>query len=273
MGAQFTGASYVELQPGFVYDPRSGKRIVRNFVGEYSTLYTLGTQYQGDGRQISLNPTGGGDYILQVTFGADDTQPTDQPLAVKWELKDNDGEKPIWKAPKVAAAMAYITDLHNRAVIRKYAKMVADGENETVGTDGSTLKLDSDIVLSLAVTAGMPSGSAGTDVLRQVITDMIDGVESFNEAQWVVRKTTIIASNAGDTLKPSYTNINKIYTTTDLFSVAEGVPSTLMFILPAAGVWLKRSPDVSQIAADKWSVEQEFWHGLSYSNLIYEVAT
>jgi hypothetical protein len=275
MAYQFTGESYVELLSGTEYDPRGGASVIRSWHGSSTALASLDTTYRAAGRKTSMEPQSDGSYILRVRFGAEDSQSPEEPLSTIWELVGNDLEKNLWTLPVVKAAMATITDAHDRATIRKYAEAVARGEYATTGSDGAELPLSLSVVLSLANTAGM-TDSNDQATLSSVIDNLTEGVESWTVSQYVLRRTVTLAANAGDALKPAYTYVGKVMTKAQVESI-EGVPNTLKFNLPdsdPAGnpCYLKRTPTVTQVAADKWQVVSEWWHADDYSDLIYDPA-
>jgi hypothetical protein len=107
-------------------------------------------------------------------------------------------------------------------------------------------------------------------VIRNVIKSFALGTDSYLVSQYVLRHVRVLASNTS--LRPSYTNVGKVFPTTDALTLSEGTPTFLLDALPS-GVWLKRTPSVDQVAPDKWSITQEYWHAETYNSFIYETAT
>jgi hypothetical protein len=268
----FTGESYVELLSGTEYDPRGGASVIRSWHGSSTALSSLDLTYRAAGRRTSMEPQSDGSYVLRVRFGAEDSQSPEEPLSTIWELVGNDLEKSIWTLPVVETAMDQITNIHERARIRHWAELLAKGELTTVGPDGGEISLTISDVTGLAADYGMTD----TTALQSVIENIARGVESWTISQYVLRRTVTLAANAGDALKPAYTYVGKVMTKAQVESL-EGVPSTLKFNLPDATVpgdpcYLKRTPTVTQVAADKWQVVSEWWHADDYSDLIYDPA-
>lgn len=263
----YTGATYSELATGWQRDPRNGLSMVRSYHGKFDALSLLETSAAENGRRTMMDPQPDGSYVLRVQYGAEDTQDTNEPLATVWELVGNDMEKELWTLPEVKRVMDIITTVHGKAVIRKLIEDWVKGDVEAELDNGETLTLNEANIRSMANLYGITSTNDQT-ILIELANNLVQGVQSWTISQFVVRRTVTIASNAGDSLKPAYDNVNKVMDDAT-FNATESPPATLKFRIPE-GYFLKRTPTVRQVAADKWEVVNEWWHADDYSELIYE---
>jgi hypothetical protein len=208
--------------------------------------------------------------VLRATYGAEETQPPDEPIADRWELVGNDMEKTLWECPAIRVELDKIKGdfrLHEIAKLRRLCDAVADGE----GTSDDPAHLESKVDATpeeVIIACAFLDNISATPFLNY-IRSKVNGVVSWTVSQWVLRNTKLIANNS--TIKPSLLNVGKVYSTEQLRTV-ELIPATIKFDL-APGFWLKRTPTIEQTAADKWTIVQEWWHGDAYDPLIYEVAT
>lgn len=272
----FFGVSgLVELPSAPGWDPRSGDIIHRRWRGTPTEIAAAKASLRTAGIRYQVEPTDDGGYqVIGAYYGAEDTQPPGEPLSDQWTLDGNDIEKSLWELPAVRAELdkilitnyrdpiqlALMAGLHElRPMMEAYAR----GEQKWTQPNGTEVDLTVGYIYGFVMTIGLDPA-----VLMPLLLSLTKGVESYTVSQWVLKHTLVIAANS--TIKPSKTNIGKMYATASLIE-AESIPNTLRFDLPD-GYWLKRTPTVDQTAADKWTISQEWWHADAYDPFIYQEA-
>jgi hypothetical protein len=253
------------------WDPRSGWKLSRRWRGLVAPVLQLREQLRSLGVSVQYELEENCSYAtVEATYGAEDGQPADQPLSDQWTLAGNDLEKSLWELPAVRAEFNKIPEDDSKpralAVIRKNVESLASGELTVVdefGVEATGTDATSVFLLMIAQLGLDPT------VFSKLVSSRAAGVESYTVSQWVLRRTTIIASNS--TIKPSLSNIGKLLTTSYLTQIEE-IPTTIRFDLPPNGYWLKRTPTFEQTAADKWQITQEWWHADDYDKFIYQLA-
>ena len=258
--SQFYGHNgYAELKPASSWDPRRGWTIIRRYKGVQAAIDALAVTLINAGVRFSREVMpDGGYHILNATYGAEETQPPNEALSDLWDLDGNDFEKSLWLKPEI------------RNVLQKYI--------DPDGTPSSIyLEVRADIA---AIAAGEKYGAdvywwgkPGTvftpqelTTIKRFVAALILGVDSYHLSAWVLRRRRVIASNS--IIKPSNSYVNMIFQSTAGLMAIEGVPTNLAFDLPN-GIWLKKSPKRSQIAADKWEISQEYYWADEYSDFAY----
>ena len=250
--SQFYGHNgYAELKPASSWDPRRGWTIIRRYKGVQAAIDALAVTLINAGVRFSREVMpDGGYHILNATYGAEETQPPNEALSDQWDLDGNDIEKSLWLKPSVKALFDPLL------------------ENGFPGNQWVEVRRD---IQSLVAGDKLPSGIAwfadASEFTKRFVADLLRGVDSYHSSEWVLRRRQVIARNS--IIKPSNTYVNMIFLTTAKLMAVEGVPSNLPFTLPN-GVWLKKSPKRSQIAADKWEISQEYWWADDYSTIAYD---
>ena len=131
----------------------------------------------------------------------------------------------------------------------------------TIETDnGEVVDLNIAAVKAAAATVGLDQGA----VMRLVIA-LLRGVDTWQVSAFVLHRRVIIG--LGSRFRPNKANLNRIFTVTQL-RLLEGLPedAKLSFDVPE-GVYKKMTPTVTQISADKWAADFEYWHADSYDPL------
>lgn len=119
---------------------------------------------------------------------------------------------------------------------------------------------------SAAITAGVANAGAGRDLLD----DMISGVNSFFSFEPVLRLTRSYKRSASLTV--NYTNAGKIYTSTSAMLTGEGYnANVLTFTLPSKE-WLKVYPQVRIQFEGRAEVVYEYWAADVWSRNYYSLA-
>lgn len=277
-GPIFTGEAATRLPDAWAWDPRRGKQLIVTWWGRYDELAALADSAALDGRPVSMEPQTDHSWVLRITYGGDTDQPVDEALADYWERDSNDPEKSVWLIPKVVTAMNTITDFAARSALKKVVESFVAGDVEYSGANGLVNISTLTAVRDVATAAGMTPDDwdkwdktttppTGTGVIRALIYDMQKGTDSWPVSGYVLRRTVIVAPNAGSALKPVDSNNNKILTTAQLTTL-ESLPAALKFNVPD-GYWLRRTPRIAQQSNNRWQIIYEFWHADEYSSLIY----
>lgn len=263
-------STVVELPSKFGYDPRLGDYKIRVFRGTEADIATLKAEFRLQGVKVETESDPDRHWwTLNATIGNDgDTDP----LADSWELDGNDLDKSIWELPEIVEVTHAPIDVTSPTAVEKAtwwrefrAAVTAFVEGRrTIETDnGETVDLNMDRLISSGLLLGLDQAAVIVLVLS-----LLQGVEVFPVSQWVLKRRTIVGRGAR--IKPSKSNVNRIFTVEQLRTM-EGLPESLPFDIPA-GVWAKKTPKFPQIAADKWAIDQEYWHADSANPLIWKPA-
>lgn len=258
----------IELPSIEGWDPRTGGSITRRFKGDQTLVRALALTHKAAGARIELMPPEEGGYSeLRATYGASDTQPPGEPLADVWTLLGNDLEKDLWTHPKIRAEIAKATNPEDLAQIKGEIEMLVKGEGEVTHSDGEVYALTFDHIYAIHIDPLGPGMVEAT--WRAFVGALSRGETSYVVSQWVLRHSLVVAANTS--IKPTITNIDKVYTTAGLQS-AEAIPATIKFDLPT-GQWLKKAPTVEQESADKWRITQEWWFAEEWDSWTYDMAS
>jgi hypothetical protein len=253
---KLTGLSLVELPSGRSWDPRIGFTIIRRYRGSLTQIQIVEADAKANNLRVQIEPDiEGGFGVVSVWYGAESTQPAGVPLADTWELVGNDLEKDLWELPKIVAALAPFNISDRRQIKIDIEAWLAG----TLVVNDLPVRDWTDYCTRSGFTTDQ------VEILTQLVTERIRGVQAWTVSQWVLRRTLIIAANS--TIKPALADVGRVRSTTTL-KAEENIPSTVKFDLPE-GFWLKRTPTFTQTAADKWTISQEWWHADNYSELLY----
>lgn len=244
-----TGQSSIELKEKISYSPQTGKvfskrgkfatkALAESYVysvpGYNAYKWEITPMDVDDFHEVTMESTAG-----SYSGGSNGTVQNDPnaPLIDKWEISGNSKQIPLMSANVSAVNSLTAAD---RITIDEYAK-------------GSIAYAD----LSAASKAIVDLQTAG-----------FDSVQVFPP---VLRHTKMTRNDY--TVKQSKTNVGKIYTTAQMYSI-EGVPATLLVDLPTdsnpsrgdsisvAYGWLKKFPTIEQVADGEWNITQEYDYDL-----------
>jgi len=256
---EFYGTNATGEVRGYSWNPRTGYQQIVVYTGTPDALEAISSSAISNGYSVRYVPDSQGGYSsLEVTYGAAETQDPAVPLSDEWSLEGNDLEKSIFEHPNALAEFEQwpfgLSDpsiAPFRSTVERYVRGEIESLEDELATLINALKRPQilDLAHEMAAILGM-------------------GVESFTVSQYVLRRTRIVTSTTD--IKPVVTNTGKVYSQAAMESEEGGIPATLKFNLPD-GVWLKRTPTVTQYGADKWQIVQEYWHADRFLTWLYEV--
>lgn len=237
---QVPGLSY--LGANLVYTPNVGTQWTLIFEGTPSACTTAYALVSPFFKK-ELDSTRGAVYRLIVTTPDDPNATGHEVLSTQFELLPNQLQKDIWEHPKALALSQ-----SDRAAVKK------------------------------AVKAGTSSGLGGNALTLCNMLLEGNGSRSFQKSQYAFKVTQVVASNY--VVKVSFTNVEKIYTTTQLKNEIQ-MPSTYLISIdaidqPAAPAgymtgWLKQAPSVTNSAGNRISIVNEYWLQ-TWSTWLYDPA-
>jgi hypothetical protein len=234
------------------YDRTRGRRGYPEFSGTYAAMCgiaaTLAATVEWD-----LQPVDGGLYVLSIREPDVTDGTAADASAPVWELHANAVQRDIYEHPYARAiAQEYIAD------IRAY--------------------FEQDAPFPFWMEEGWsPPAPAEAVTLFNLLNR---GTRHFESDQFVLRKTQVVPW--GSTIEIVYAMTGLTFTNAQMTGAgwAIGIPSDLVFSInaivpPLAGVtpsgyrwaWLKRAPQVQQLAGSKWQVVDEYWYDLWSTNL------
>jgi hypothetical protein len=276
----FTGTgSVVELPrlPG--WDPRTGSSYQRRWQGTPTAVAAQAAALQAAGIKYQIEePHGEGSYqIVTGYYNADEAQPAGEAIADNWDLDGEDLEKTLWEHPKTVAIFEAITAFNSgtpelasrdRAYLRSWCEAAARNDPDPpLGYGGSDPATEPGIITKAAfIGVTSPTNVAN---LKLLIRDLAAGTEAWSISRYVLRHTLTVPW--GSTIRPAYTNVGKMMTTSSL--IATEHPSLFLLDDLPAGYWLKRTPKVTQSGPGRWNIIQEWWHADAFSPFIYDNAT
>lgn len=242
-----------ELAPARAWDPRYGWTLNPRFRGTEESLASTIANLKSAGVRFRIETEDDG----LCTITAEDNEKDAEPVET-WSLKGNDLDKSLWQLPQIQAdwekyRLSAEDRVSDKLKIRSMVEAVLRGETEWTGTDGSTLPLDINVVLSAIESQGMDPA-----LWRLLISSLADGVEAKPVSQWVLCRTVIVGP--AQKIPGIHANVGKVFISTADLAQKEGVPTAdLPFDLPE-GVWCKRTPTCAQSGANKWEIQVEYWH-------------
>lgn len=258
-----------------MFDPRSGWTFTRRWKGSDAALVDIATAEGLLGNRFVVTPADdGGDSILEST-SIDEAQSPTEPLSDTWDLDGNDLEKELWELPWVRDVFDSIRDdktgnptdspllVSNACInwIRKAIESFIRGDDKIKFVDG----VESPFTYAYLIQSIDMLGGHGTDILYRLIAMYARGVKSFPVAQFVLKRTRVVADNYSE--KAEYDDIFKRRTTESL-KAAYGIPATLIYFIPE-GEWIKKTPSMKKTGVRKWTLTEEWWHADKWEVEIY----
>jgi len=226
------------------YDPRDGWSTLVTYHGPTAAVQGVIPNLVNQGLRFSEFPVQDGVRGIEIRFSdardgaAPPTNPDDEQTTT-WELVGNDLNKDLFDHANYTA----LPDA-NKKTLKDYRN--------------GAKKIDDADVTAL-------TGNA--QKFRDLITK---GVEGYTVAQYILRKTGVVALDWSGTF--GVTNVGDYYATTADLTTAELVPATLKFSMPS-GEWLKRTPTIRQNRDGRWVGTQEWWHADTWSDVLYDEIT
>ena len=163
----------------------------------------------------------------------------DDDQTVTWELIGNDLEKDLFDAPK------YIALSGTEKIVLDELRQTRNFENQ-----------------NLSVINPNTDGERFKDLIEK-------GAQAYPVSQYVLRRNATVSPDWPGTF--AIANVNKFYATTAALIAAENVSASLKFALPD-GMWLKRTPTVSEQRNGRVEAVNEWWHADTWSEALHEEA-
>lgn len=252
MALDHRGASTTPGSRSTVWDPRDGYRYVDRYTGTEAAMETAFASAQTAGYRCRIDRDPNGGYAtLEIEVGRDPSGGTDE-LSNEWSLVGNDLEKELMDHPDVLLA---IQDYYgvgatpaDKIEFRRTIDRIVSGEAAS----------------STATTFAEQFTGTHKTTVDNLISSLAMRQESYILSQFVLRNTIVVPSNWTGAIDVS--NINKVYTHTDLLA-AESVSSVLVTsINTLGGQWLKKTPTYEPAGRDKWRCDREWWHADVWSS-------
>jgi hypothetical protein len=238
-------------------DKTRGRRSAPEFTGTRNAL--LGVAAALGQQEWDIQPIDAPLYQLTVKEPDIKDGSADDQGTVTWEMVSNAVQKDILQHPRSQAlAASYLED------IRKFFEQ--DMTSAPVWMGG----------------VGSPPADAVT-----LFNMMLKGQKHFQTDQYVLRKTQIVPY--GTNIELGYAMTSLLFTSaqmvgadwnfaipTDLVFVIGGVLATAVpwnWTTPSgySWAWLKRAPQVDQVAGNKWRIVDEYWFDC-WSQYLYQAA-
>ncbi len=283
------GTSGAYKQPSTFGRDGSGFFSVFNYEGTSAAVLAEAASWEASGAQYEVTDLHGGRKRLtaRISGGSGSgSSSTEEPENV-WELQAQESTKDLLEADfgnfegTIGAGEAAISK-KTREFLGKIAAHEISGhwDENTFQTDGADTYIF-DGSASNGPIYGLPT--ADVDKARSYYFLIKAGVTSFPIEASVVRHTQIVSNTYA--VQASFTNVGRILSTNS-FQSTEGVPSSLLFGLPAtpsstqfietandlAYGWRKSRPSVSRLSFIKWQITNSWQFGLwatkIYGNVI-----
>lgn len=205
------------------------------------------------------------EWILRATTGANEDASKTDPLVDRWTMHWNYEQKAIWSNPILLAEFRKVRGLDSAHTVAQIKKdMISLSKGDDVVARGATVTTDDDVTITFEVLKKLWTdlGMNG-NVFDLLMNDLLDGVTERELSQCVIRHTRIVPSNTD--LRAEAANRGKMLSSLS----GEGLPPDQVFSepLPQGGFWLKMRPEIDQTSADKWTIEDEYWHAEDFSKL------
>lgn len=277
----FTGVALVgPLVVGRGNDPRTGPTITYQWRGRQAEVEEVEVAQIALGRRTELKiPADSATaWVLDVTAGAEDTQPENEPLSNQWSLKRNLVEQEIWRHPKIKTILDGLLESvplgadDPEGIRQGIARMKRDfdafvkGDEKTETNTEREIDLTQDVLAGHLILLGLDRVPGAVNTFMEFLNARLQGVDSFPTYSWVLKRTTVVARNTG--LRPDKDNVGKMFTKDTLKSQEDLDDPGIIGDLPD-GYWLKIPAEVERTAADKWTFEQEYWHAETFSKFLY----
>ena len=270
MITHFGNYDLIELPTPQTYSPATGITTQRRFrvLKTSAPSFTASLTAQGYGWEYA--PDDGSPYSIITTISSPE-------LTTTWTLDGNDLEQQIWVLPKVKAMFALVSDLKERAGIRRDIESLVRGDYEE--DTEKTVQGIKDRITSAALAQPQGPGIDPTlpdingqidDIVDGLIRSLVSGVEAFPVSSFVLRKTMVL--NPLTNVSPGFENANKVFALTALVQAEPGIPLNIAGVLTSlGGYWQKKTPQASQSADARWTYTVEYWYAENVDRFLYEV--
>lgn len=222
----------------FTFDPNRGETLTQVYEGSAEGCIAKGMEIRETRPDLSFVIEPADLPLWRISIRAPDFRddPASSEVVTTYELLGNDIAKDIYEAPFLNGA-----DQDEILQVKAFFKD-PDRAPEITSTD--------------------PRIAA----LFELITN---GTTSFQLGQYVFRSTSLVSSKS--TIRFGYGGVGLVHDTGQIQAIGGEVPQTLLFTLseiPMPSVrnasyyhagWLKKTPTLSQVAWNKYSISQEYW--------------
>ncbi|HYE30532.1 MAG TPA: hypothetical protein VEH27_03825 [Methylomirabilota bacterium] len=268
---EYFGETVVEKLPAdYAWSPVGGLIVTRKFEGRFAEIAAAEIELRGQGYETSVvTPEDGGYSTLRAVGSSVLANPNpDEPLTDKWSLLGNDLEKSLWTKPEVALLLQRIPEDSADVAMcfRSWVDGMLGGLRKAKKPDDTEILLTVPNILSY-LNEEVPDTYSNSDFLylKQFIRELALGFDTYTVSQYVLRREVVVPRFTN--IQPAYANVNRVISSSSMQG-EEGVPPDIHFEVPR-GYYLKRTPSKDMIAADKWLISLEYWHGDHFSNFIY----
>ena len=214
----------------------------------YDAAFAAGVALVTQGYEFTVTPLNGGVYLMEATgeqnFTGGAVNDPNAALTDVWELQPNMVEKDFLDA-------------------------------DITLTNGMSADEIAKVKTAVEKTGGV-ADPAWTASQKKAYALMMAGVKSISIFAPTLRRTRLVRRDY--TVRDALTNVGNVIYTASLYTY-ESVPNTLLFNLPtnsnptrSDGItlqygWLKKYPNITQVAGGKWQLVQEWQYNLWATDL------
>ncbi len=266
---RFFGRNGVYVQPAETYDPARGRQVILRTKCTPTQWPFLRNFYLKARTAFQAERGQDGYFECRAYYPYDPTteNPNTGILTDLWELDSEDLELSLWNFPPVQAEFKKITKTDNTTAINRATLMLmvnkfVAGDFTYTDQNGASQNITIQGIQSMCGSLGI-----NYNVIAGIMNSMLNGVTSFYFFAYVVRHNIVVPF--GSNIGPVYTNVAQVLTSPQMYALEKfPAPPVAPFQLPDQ-VWLKKSPTVRQIAADRWAISQEYRGADSFDTNIY----
>lgn len=246
MALDHRGANATPASRSVVWDPRDGYRYVDRYTGTDAAMTSAFNAAQASGYRCRIDRDPNGGYsTLEIEVGRDPAGGTDE-LSNEWSLPGNDLEKELMDHPDVLLAIqnyygASATPA-DKIEFRRTIDRIISGEAAS-GT---------------ATTFAEQFTGTHKTTVENLISSLAMRQETYIISQFVLRNTIVVPTNWTGAIDVS--NVNKVYTYSELLAAETVDPVLVTSINSLQGQWLKKTPTYEPAGRDKWRIDREWWH-------------
>lgn len=237
----------VELPALRGYSRESGDTTIRRWSGRKQDIDGLLSwlRFQKvDFRESEDQP---GIYKVEAEFAnaQDFSEAPENPSETVWTLETNDLEKPLTAHPAIASTTYISSGQWQRAV----QDVLENGVDASFYASAFLVPPEAQALFNLAIA----------------------GVESFEDAQYVVRRTVTLDRDAPFVTYHPLANVNKVYTLAQMLATFTDMPSNISDCLKAiAGEYLYRGSSWEVSSQGRRQITDQWWHADVWPRNLYE---
>jgi hypothetical protein len=296
---QVRGVAAVDLFPSIHWNPREGRLLQFSKLVLRSAVVAEEALLQARGFAYTVEPAGPANALIRWTAPP-------QVIVETWAERFNEQQQSLWLDDAVRLVMDKFTDLTGRANFKADVEAVLAGARTYQDDDNVAQPLTLELIYASALAAYPTLTEDDFITLDLLVEDLANGVESslpvsapvlqlsrvfpsFTEGTnpptpylpdallaGPVAETTIDYNGA---LAELFGDINRIYTTAQLFAAFPTIPVRMQAIYQAitdeaterlgetAGFWLKKAPEGDELEDGRRHYRTEFWYAERLGNL------